>query len=393
MAFTITYRGGLLVLEGDLPPEQKTYLQEYLDKINRYKKIALVNGSPLFSLYQPPPATAAGIRSLKMRLKRRFEHLRVPATATLSVTKSCQCECAHCSAFYYNNSPKPMLSKAQWIEVIRQTVELGATSLILLGGEPLLRRDLSDLVDAVPRSEATVILFTNGEYLTSQKCRELQEAGLLGAFVSLDSADPHIHDTLRLRKGLFEKTLEGIENLMETGLVAGISSYLSSVRLKEGVFGEMMELGRRVGAHEVTFFDAIPTGRWLKDESCLLTEGDRSKIDRLVRDYRSRNAYPGLSVQSTLTSRCGSAFCFAANTQFYMTPHGEMCPCDFTPLTIGKFPDHSIRELWEKMIQTPPYDRRAPSCRMQDPEFRRKYISPLPEEGPFPYPHSPSFPT
>lgn len=387
MNFSIAYRDGLLVLEGDgLSPERRSYLQDYLIKLNRYKKIAIVNGSPLFSLYQPAPATPAGNRSIEMRMGRRFEHLRAPATATLSVTKLCQCECSHCSAVYYNKSSKPMLSREEWIEVFRQTVDLGATTLILVGGEPLLRKDLAELVASVPRSEATVILFTNGEYLSPKKCRELRAAGLLGAFVSLDSAEPHIHDTLRLRKGLFEKALRGIENLREGGLIAGISSYLTPQRLKGGTFEEMMELGKRIGAHEVTFFDAIPTGRWLKDESCLLADEDRSKIDRLVRDYRSRDDYPGLSVQSTLTSRCGSAFCFAANTQFYMTPHGEMCPCDFTPLTIGKFPDLPVRGLWEKMIQTPPYDRRAQSCRMQDPDFRRKFIDPLPDEGPFPYP-------
>ena len=236
MAFKIIDTGGLLALEGGLPQEQKNYLQEYLSKVNRYKKIAFVDGSPLFSLYQPPPASAAGIRSLEMRLKRRFESLRVPATATLSVTKTCQCDCAHCSAFYYNHSRNPMLSTVQWIEVMRQTVELGATTLILLGGEPLLRRDLSMLVSSVPRSEATVILFSNGEYLTSKNCRELKGAGLLGVFVSIDSPDPQTHDTLRRRQGIFQKAFEGIENLREASLIAGISSYLTPQRVKEGVF-------------------------------------------------------------------------------------------------------------------------------------------------------------
>ncbi len=93
------------------------------------------------------------------------------------------------------------------------------------------------------------------------------------------------------------------------------------------------------------------------------------------------------SWQSTMTcGEGGSAFCFAANTQFYLTSRGEMCPCDFTPLTVGRFPEESIANLWNKMTATPPYDQRAKACRMQDPEFRKKFIEPIPLKGPYPFP-------
>lgn len=271
-------------------------------------------------------------------------------------------------------------------EALRQTVDLGVTTIILLGGEPLLRRDLCELIASVPKDQATVILFTNGEYLTPDKCEALAQAGLMGAFISLDSASPTRHDELRVRPGLFEKAMAGLQNLKAAGVLAGVSSYLSPERLAEGGFEEMMELGKQVDACEVTFFDAIPSGRWLKDSSCLLTPENRVRIRDLVRDYRARPGYPGISAQSTMTSECGSAFCFAANTQFYLTAWGEMCPCDFTPLGFGTFPEKSIRELWEGMISCEPYSQRAKSCRMQDTRFRERYINGLPDQGPFPYP-------
>jgi len=397
MSFKVIAKNGKLELrpcKGDSPKggapklseEKKAYLQEYIAQVNRYKVIGFFRGSPVTSLYQPPLATAAGIRSLEHRLKRRFDNVRIPATATISITKACQCNCSHCSAVYYNRSAKRVLSKEEFQEAFRQTVDLGVTTIIILGGEPLLRKDLENLIAGIPQKKAVSILFTNGEFLTLERCQQLKDAGLMGAFVSLDSTNAEKHDRLRRRCGLFYRALLGIENLQRVGLLAGISSYLSPQRLQENGFEEMMGLGKKVGVHEVTFFDAIPSGQWLKDDSCCLTPKDRTTIEKLTHVYRKKEGYPGLSVQSTMTSPCGSTFCFAANTQFYLTAFGDMCPCDFTPLTIGKFPDHSIHELWEKMITTPPYNNRAKSCRMQDPDFRSRYIQPIPAEGPFPYP-------
>ncbi len=229
-------------------------------------------------------------------------------------------------------------------------------------------------------------MFTNGEFLTKENCLKLKAVGLLGAFISIDSDQEKIHDKLRKRDGLFSKALQGIQNMNEAGLIPGISSYLTDERVFGGDFHKILELAKIAGAKEVTFFDAIPTGKWLKDESCLLTEKARNKIQELVREYRLKDDYPGTSVQSTMTSECGSAFCFAANTQFYLSAFGDMCPCDFTPLSFGKYPASSIKDLWYKMIETPPYNKRVKSCRMQEQEFRRKIIDKIPIGGPFPYP-------
>lgn len=387
MPFKILWENGKLILQPDvLAHERRVYLENTLTKINHHKKIGFFGGSPVYSLYQPPPATPAGIRSLEHRLLRRFEGQRIPATATLSITRACQCACAHCSAIYYNKSPRRVLSKREFQSAIEQTMELGVTTLILLGGEPLLRQDLCELVSSVSPDKASVILFTNGEFLTPVQCKQLEQAGLMGAFVSLDSPVEEEHDQWRHRRGLFKRALIGIENMQRANLLVGISSYLDHNRLKEGLFERMMDLGKKMEVHEVTFFDAIPTGRWLRDHSIGLSVEDRTEIQRLTNLYRKKPGHPGLSVQSTLTSSCGSAFCFAANTQFYLTAFGDMCPCDFTPLTVGQFPEKSIQELWEKMVHTPPYHERAKSCRMQDPHFRAQYIHPIPLKGPYPYP-------
>lgn len=386
--FHVDYAEGRLELrEGlPLPAEIRDYLLNYLGKLSARRPIGFYRGSPVYSLYQTPPASEAGRRSLQMRLRRRFTGRRIPAVATLAVNRACQCRCEHCSALHYNGSRQRELPADVWREAIAQTLRLGATQIIFLGGEPLLRRDLGELLSSVDPERAKAILFTNGEYLGEAWAEALPEQGLMGAFVSLDSVRAEEHDRLRGRPGLFAKAVAGIRRWRSRGALVGISSYLSPARLAAGVFEETMELGRELGVNEVTFFDAIPSGPWLRSEDCLLRPCDRKIIRRFVASYRARPDFPGISAQSLLTSGEGGAFCFAANTQFYLGAGGEMCPCDFTPLTVGRFPEESLEALWRRMTANPPYRCRAKACRMQDREFRRVWIDPIPAGAVLPWP-------
>jgi len=232
------------------------------------------------------------------------------------------------------------------------------------------------------------VMFTNGEYLTPERCQSLVKAGLTGIFVSLDSPNPDEHDRLRKRAGLYDKLTQGIGNAKDAGLTVAISSYLTSQRVDDGVFEQIMDIGKSLHVNEVTFFDAIPVGRMSKDHDChtFLDLPARQKIDALARTYRKDPTYPGVTPQSILTSEIGSSFCFAANTQFYLSSSGDMCPCDFTPLSIGRYPNESIAELWGKMVSTPQYRRRSKVCRMQDSEFRKATIAHIPADAQLPYP-------
>lgn len=370
-----SFKKGLWLLENamDYDAESSNYLKRYLEKLSHYKPIDYIGGLPVYSLYQPVLGTPAGNRSLAFRLQRRMNSLRVPATATIAINKACQCACAHCSAVHNNHSKELAMSTQEIIQAISETIDLGVTMIILLGGEPLLHRDLPAIIESVDKTRAAVIMFTNGEYLDEKKCEQLKRAGLMGSFVSIDSDVAREHNAFRKRPGLFDKAVQGMKYLRDAGLVAGISTHISHSRLANNYFERMMDLARATEAHEITFFDAIPTGRWIGEEKDLLTSIDRIKIKELVAGYRKRD-YPGIAAQSTMTSECGSSFCFAANTQFYLSAMGDMCPCDFTPLSFGRFPEYPIRTLWEKMTATEPYNKRAKSCRMQDAAFRKKYL-------------------
>ncbi len=388
--FEIEYKNGkhAFTYSDDIPNEAKDYLEKYCKSVNKYKNMTPDREFATFSLYQPPLATPAGKRNLYMRLQRKFNKIKAPATVTFGMTKKCQCKCEHCSADYHMNTKDEELSLEIMKQGLKESVELGVTNIILVGGEPMLHSGVYDLIKSIDKEKASIVMFTNGEYLTEESCKKLKEAGLLGVFISLDESEPEKHNEVRKREGLFEKLKEGVKFAKDQGLIVTFSSYLTHDKLEEDHYEKMMDLGKEIGVDEITFFDAIPVGRYSAgaEVSTFLFEDDRTKIAEITKKYRNLKDYPAASPQSTLTSETGSSFCFAANTQFYLSSTGQFTPCDFTPLTIGKYPESTISELWEELTNSALYRERSNVCRMQDPEFRAKTINQIPEEAELPYP-------
>ncbi|MFN3605005.1 MAG: radical SAM/SPASM domain-containing protein [Leptonema sp. (in: bacteria)] len=366
------------------PEKAKKYLEDYIQQTKKYKNLYKTFKQLRFSLYQPALNTNAGKRYLYFRLLRKFLYIKAPAVVTIGITKKCQCYCEHCSAEYHMNSKERDLSTEEFINSIKESIELGVTNIIFVGGEPLLNKNLEKIIKTIPPNLAISTLFTNGEFLTKERAKSLKDFGLQGIFVSLDSYKEEEHNSLR-KRNIFSKALQGIENARREGIPIAISSYLTKERVQKEFIEQFMELGKNLEISEITFFDAIPTGRMGSSKNSFLDLEARKKILELTILYRKLKEYPILTPQSVMTSECGHGFCFAATTQFYLSSTGYVCPCDFTPLTVGKYPNHSIKELWNRLITSVPYSKRSKVCRMQNPEFRRKYIETIPPSSPLPH--------
>jgi MoaA/NifB/PqqE/SkfB family radical SAM enzyme len=222
------------------------------------------------------------------------------------------------------------------------------------------------------------MMFTNGMLLTKEMVRGMKEAGIFSVMVSLDSPVEEEHDAMRGCPGLFSKAVEGIKNLLEEDILVGISTYASHQNLKNGQILEMMELGKELGIHELTVFDSVPTGEYLRNCECILTPQEKEELRRLTEQWREDPDYPLCITMAWINSPQGSG-CFAANEQFYMTAWGDIGPCDFTPLTFGNIREEPLSAIWQRMLSHPAYCDAHQQCRMQDPQFRKQYIDTIPE--------------
>jgi len=364
------------------------FIKLYFAFHNKIGTLARLNGSNIYSMYLPPFPSLAHARMLEAFLFLVLFKKMIPMAVTIGVTSGCQYHCIHCSTEGRSKSP-PNLSFNELRRTVQQCLDLGVTNITFTGGEPLLRDDLEQLIASVPHDQAICQVFTNASKLTTERAESLKDAGTFGVHISLDSPDPNEHDRLRGVDGAFHAVEKGVRNVLDAGLIVGISTYATRQSALDHKLMPLADLCSQWGVHEISVFDAIKTGGFSYREDVTLDREARKVLlkDSLLVNKKYRKI-PRVITQTWSNSGKGfSRFigCLAANRQFHITSKGDFTPCDFTPLSFGNVRTESVKSLWEKLLRHPAYCKRSLSCRMQDPFFRKEYIDKIPKDADLPY--------
>ena len=187
---------------------------------------------------------------------RRISYLR------LSVTDRCDLRCAYCMPEAMRFLPRAeVLSLEELHRLALAFIARGVTKIRLTGGEPLVRRDMIDLVTALgreigPGGLEELTLTTNGTQL-ARFATDLHRAGVRRVNVSLDTLDPDVFETLSRRDRL-KDVLVGIAAAKE----AGLKVKLNTVALKgtnEREIPDIVAWAHERG-HDVTLIEVMPLG-------------------------------------------------------------------------------------------------------------------------------------
>ncbi|MGC1273545.1 MAG: GTP 3',8-cyclase MoaA [Planctomycetaceae bacterium] len=190
------------------------------------------------------------------RLVDRFG--RVHTNLRVSVTDRCNLRCYYCMpAENVAFLPKPELLAYEEIErIVRIAASLGVTKVRLTGGEPLVRRDLSVLVENLAAITGLSLGLTTNGVLLAEAAQPLFDAGLRRINVSLDALDPVIFRKVTRRDG-YEKVLEGIEAAKRVGFE---SIKINAVAVRGLTEDQLVPFGRfaRESGCEVRFIEYMP---------------------------------------------------------------------------------------------------------------------------------------
>jgi cyclic pyranopterin phosphate synthase len=141
-------------------------------------------------------------------------------TLRVSVTARCNLRCIYCSPLGREAGQDPMevLTLGEIHRVVRLAVECGIRKVRLTGGEPLLREDLVNLVEALAAVPgiSEVAMTTNG-ILLEQVASELKAAGLRRVNISLDSVDRPCYRRMT-SSDLLAPVMRGMAKAIEVGL-------------------------------------------------------------------------------------------------------------------------------------------------------------------------------
>jgi MoaA/NifB/PqqE/SkfB family radical SAM enzyme len=147
----------------------------------------------------------------KWRLFRAWAARR-PVWCAWQVTYRCNFRCRFCG---YWHDPLGLTAEptvADYAAGARKLASMGTLLVSLAGGEPLLRTDLPEIVREIGRYHFPFVT-TNGWFVTPSVARDLMRAGLWGASVSIDYADPARHDARRGAEGAWKQAWRAVELL------------------------------------------------------------------------------------------------------------------------------------------------------------------------------------
>lgn len=180
----------------------------------------------------------------------------------LSVTDRCDLRCVYCMPERMTFLPRSdLLSLAELDRLAAAFIRKGVRRLRLTGGEPLVRRDIMDLVAGLSRFLRSgaldeLTLTTNGSRL-AEHAAELARCGVRRVNVSLDSLDPDTYARIT-RGGRIERVISGID----AALAAGLEVKINAVALRDDNLGDLVALAEWAHARGagLTVIEVMPMG-------------------------------------------------------------------------------------------------------------------------------------
>ena len=310
----------------------------------------------VYSSFLPPIPSKAAMQvfnAVPPDGTRFFNHTHAIRTAPISVylavTGRCGYNCSHCSAANRNYSEE--LDFDLIAETINELQNMGVGIIGFTGGEPLLRKDIVDIVRCLD-DRSVSYLFTSGSGLTQQRADELKNAGLFAIGISLDNNNEEEADSRRGCKGAFQTALLAIEYAKRAGLYVMLQTVADKEMIHDDRITDMVTFAEYLGVHEIRFLENLPAGRFSHvSADRILTQKDREKL-RIF--HRQMNRFGRKRTKVTVFAHAESATlygCGAGTQHSYIDASGNLCPCDFVPLTFGNIKEKPIREIWSAMNQ------------------------------------------
>ena len=284
-------------------------------------------------------ADSAGDGTLRDRADRPLRDLRV------SVTDRCNFRCVYCmpkSAFGRDHAFLPrdeVLSFEEIERVVRLFAARGGRKLRLTGGEPLLRRNIEELIErlaAIPEIELT--LTTNGSLLR-RKAAALKSAGLQRVTISLDSIDDAVFRAMNDVDFPLADVLDGIDAAAEAGLAPLKINMVVKRGVNDHTIVDMARHFRGTGhvLRFIEFMDVGATNGWKLDSVVPSAEviariGAQFPLQPIDPNYEGEVAerwrYEDGNGEIGVISSVTQAFCSSC-TRLRLSTDGKLYTCLF----------------------------------------------------------------
>lgn len=260
----------------------------------------------------------------------------------ISVTDKCNLRCVYCMPL--EGLPwlkrEEILSYEEIAQVVRTMVGMGLQRIRITGGEPLVRRDLADLVRMIAANpEIEDLSLSTNAVLLAEQAEELKEAGVQRLNISLDSLQADRVDAISRRPGSFSKIMEGLDAAERVGFAPLKINVVLIGGQNDDEVEDFARITRERPWH-VRFIELMPTGANLDlSASSFVSCADALRRVRALDDLEPVDGpfgngpatyyqFPGAPGTVGVITPMSHNYCDRCN-RMRLTASGELRPCLF----------------------------------------------------------------
>ena len=273
--------------------------------------------------------------------------MRSPVNLTWEVSLACNLRCSHC----LSSSGEPArdeMTTAEALDLVEQLHTARVFQVNFGGGEPFMRPDFEQILDACHSHGIMTCISTNGTLLDASRVERLAKSRLVAIQVSMDGARRETCDAIR-GAGVFDAAIEAVKLLAATRIPTSINTVLTAQNADE--IPAMHEMARSLGVSlRVSRFR--PSGRGADNWESLRPSPAQllAFSDWLAASGDVRTGDSFFSLTSQERQGLGLNLCGAAKLTCCVGPTGNMYPCAFLQterFKAGSLRSETFQEIWD----------------------------------------------
>lgn len=257
----------------------------------------------------------------------------------LLITENCMFKCKSCT--YWKNKTAD-LSKEQIFKIVDNLVEFGIKKIVLVGGEPLIRNDLGDIINYIKMKKIKCGMITNG-FFGSKRLTELLKLDFIN--VSIDGLEK-THDTLRDMKGAWNRAVNILFELKKRYNKEVSVSFV----LQEKNYKEFKLLHEFLNNFEIPLYILCYSSGGMGQPK---NKGDYSSAVKYLLEQNSsylkveQREYLNLILNKFLKHPLKQC-CITPNIKFMIGGKGDLYPCSAWDKPIGNVLNQSLEQIWRR---------------------------------------------
>lgn len=298
---------------------------------------------------------------------------KAPFTIAWEVTRACAYACVHCRADALHQRDPRELTTDEAFVLIDRLADFGNTPiLIFTGGDPMMRRDLKELIAYATQKGLRCSLTPTATALaTKERLEQVMEAGIRRIALSLDAPSPEVHDNFRQVPGSWQRTMEILHRAQDVGLSVQVNTTVSKHNVD--ILANMVPFIQEVNAVQWSVFFLVPTGRAMLEQ--MISAEQHEQTFNWLYDLSQTAPFDIKSTAAPMYRRVaierkkaeagdqpitfqGAGFQFAdglnrptrgvndGNGFLFISHIGEIQPSGFLPITAGLVRENDIIDVY-----------------------------------------------